>query len=46
MTKIAFLGTGLMGAPMVRNIMAGGFAVNVWNRTASKAQALREDGAN
>lgn len=42
---IAFLGTGLMGAPMVRNLLKQGYAVRVWNRTREKAQALVADGA-
>lgn len=33
---IAFLGIGLMGAPMVRNLLAAGFSMSLWNRTASK----------
>lgn len=43
--KIAFLGTGLMGAPMVRRLLAAGFAVTVWNRDRSKAEPLAADGA-
>jgi 2-hydroxy-3-oxopropionate reductase len=43
--KIAFLGTGLMGAPMVRNLLKAGFDVTVWNRTPDKAEALAADGA-
>ncbi|WFU00859.1 NAD(P)-dependent oxidoreductase [Rhizobium sp. CB3171] len=43
--KIAFLGTGLMGAPMARRLLAAGFAVTVWNRDRSKADALAADGA-
>lgn len=42
--KIAFLGTGLMGAPMARNLARAGHAVAAWNRTAGKAEALRPDG--
>lgn len=42
---IAFLGTGLMGAPMVRRLLGAGFAVTVWNRDGSKAEALAADGA-
>ncbi|MBG0777844.1 MAG: NAD(P)-dependent oxidoreductase [Desulfovibrionaceae bacterium] len=45
MRKIAFLGTGIMGAPMARNVLASGIAVAAWNRSAVKAQALEEDGA-
>lgn len=42
---IAFLGTGLMGAPMVRRLLGAGFSVTVWNRDAAKAEALAADGA-
>lgn len=42
---IAFLGTGLMGAPMVRRLLAAGFDVRVWNRDTAKAEALVADGA-
>lgn len=43
--RIAFLGTGLMGAPMARRLLHGGYEVTVWNRDAAKAQPLAEDGA-
>lgn len=43
--KIVFLGTGLMGAPMVRRLLGAGFPVTVWNRAPEKAQALAADGA-
>ncbi|WP_296019275.1 NAD(P)-dependent oxidoreductase [uncultured Agrobacterium sp.] len=42
---IAFLGTGLMGGPMARNLLKAGFTVRVWNRSTEKAEALMEDGA-
>ncbi|MEK1949193.1 MAG: NAD(P)-dependent oxidoreductase [Ensifer adhaerens] len=42
---IAFLGTGLMGAPMVRRLLSAGYAVTVWNRDRSKAEALAAQGA-
>ncbi|MGP4021578.1 NAD(P)-dependent oxidoreductase [Saccharopolyspora sp. 5N708] len=45
MTTVAFLGTGTMGAPMVRNLLAAGFPVRVWNRTPAKAAPLSADGA-
>jgi len=44
-TKIAFLGTGLMGEPMVRRLLQAGYSVTVWNRTLSKAQVLCAAGA-
>ncbi|MGQ2969812.1 MAG: NAD(P)-dependent oxidoreductase [Allorhizobium sp.] len=43
--QIAFLGTGLMGAPMTRRLLAAGFAVTVWNRDMSKAAPLAAAGA-
>jgi len=42
---IAFLGIGLMGAPMAANLLRGGFALTAWNRTPAKAAALAADGA-
>lgn len=36
--RIAFLGIGLMGAPMTRNLLDAGFSMNLWNRTASKCE--------
>lgn len=45
MTKIAFLGLGLMGRGMAHNLLQAGFEVTVWNRTAAKAQPLVEAGA-
>ena len=43
--QIAFLGTGLMGAPMVRCLLKAGFPVTVWNRDPSKMAPLASDGA-
>ena len=42
---VAFLGLGLMGEPMARNLLKGGFSLRVWNRTASRAAALLQEGA-
>ena len=44
--KISFLGTGLMGSHMARNILKAGFSLTAWNRTLAKAQALITDGAD
>ncbi len=41
---VAFLGTGLMGRPMIRRLVQAGFPVIAWNRTAGKAEPLRELG--
>ncbi len=43
--RIAFLGIGLMGAPMAANLLKAGFAVTAWNRTAAKAEALKAQSA-
>ncbi|NRB19467.1 MAG: NAD(P)-dependent oxidoreductase [Rhodobacteraceae bacterium] len=43
--RVGLLGTGLMGAPMARNLLAAGYPVQVWNRSAAKAEALVADGA-
>jgi len=37
--KAAFLGLGVMGAPMARHLQAKGHEVTVYNRTAAKAEA-------
>ena len=44
MATIAVLGTGVMGAPMARNLARAGHGVRAWNRSLEKAQALRDDG--
>ncbi|MDD5247787.1 MAG: NAD(P)-dependent oxidoreductase [Rhodocyclaceae bacterium] len=44
-SPIAFIGLGHMGAPMARNLLGGGFAVTVFNRSRSRAEALAAEGA-
>jgi 3-hydroxyisobutyrate dehydrogenase len=44
MPSIAVLGTGVMGAPMARNLARAGHEVRAWNRTPQKAAPLRDDG--
>ncbi|MGB2108580.1 MAG: NAD(P)-dependent oxidoreductase [Marinobacter vinifirmus] len=41
--RIAFLGIGLMGTPMTRNLLDAGFPMTLWNRTASKCEPFREE---
>jgi len=41
---IAVLGTGIMGAPIARNLHKAGFTVRAWNRSRDKATALESDG--
>lgn len=43
--KIGFIGTGIMGAAMAKNLMDAGFSVSVYNRTKEKAAALLAQGA-
>lgn len=45
MKKIGFIGTGIMGKSMVRNLMKHGFQVSVYNRTKAKAEELVAEGA-
>jgi 3-hydroxyisobutyrate dehydrogenase len=45
MSTIAFLGLGVMGERMARNLIKAGHTVTVYNRTASKAEALVAEGA-
>jgi len=42
---IAFLGIGLMGAPMTRNLLDAGFPMTLWNRTASKCDPFADEAA-
>ncbi|MBQ9422316.1 MAG: NAD(P)-binding domain-containing protein, partial [Pyramidobacter sp.] len=43
--KIAFIGLGIMGAPIARNLMKAGFELHVWARRREKAQPLLAEGA-
>ena len=45
MKKIGFIGIGLMGLPMAKNILKSGYKLKVFNRSLSKAKALDEFGA-
>lgn len=42
---VAVLGTGTMGAGMVRSLRRAGLPVRMWNRNAEKARALTDTGA-
>jgi 3-hydroxyisobutyrate dehydrogenase-like beta-hydroxyacid dehydrogenase len=43
--SVGFIGLGMMGMPMSRNLLKAGFDLTVWNRTAEKAAAVVEAGA-
>lgn len=43
--KVAFIGLGRMGSSIASNVVEGGVALTVWNRTRSKAEPLAAAGA-
>jgi 3-hydroxyisobutyrate dehydrogenase/2-hydroxy-3-oxopropionate reductase len=43
MAKLGFLGLGIMGGPMARNLLRAGHEVALWSHTASKAVELAGD---
>ena len=45
MNKIGFIGTGLMGLPMAKNLLKSGFKIKAFNRSINKAEPLKEFGA-
>lgn len=45
MLTVGFLGLGAMGLGMARRLLAAGFPVAVYNRSAAKAEALAREGA-
>ncbi len=44
--EIAWIGTGIMGAPMARRLLRAGHRVRVFNRAPEKAHRLASDGAH
>jgi 2-hydroxy-3-oxopropionate reductase len=45
MKKIGFIGIGLMGLPMAKNLLKAGYHLKAFNRSQKKAEALKEFGA-
>jgi 3-hydroxyisobutyrate dehydrogenase len=43
--EVGFIGLGIMGQGMCRNLLDAGYDLVVWNRTRSKAEALARKGA-
>lgn len=43
--KLGLIGTGLMGKPMVQKLLEAKYELNIYNRTASKAESLIKMGA-
>jgi len=44
--KVGFIGLGIMGGGMARNLLKAGFDLTAWNRTASRTEALVAEGAH
>ncbi|WXL27245.1 NAD(P)-dependent oxidoreductase [Ectopseudomonas mendocina] len=42
---LAFAGIGLMGLPMSQRLLAAGYSLSIWNRTAEKCLPLQSSGA-
>ncbi|MFZ0889821.1 MAG: NAD(P)-binding domain-containing protein, partial [Candidatus Binataceae bacterium] len=43
--EIAWIGTGIMGAPMARRMLHAGYRVHVYNRSPERARALATESA-
>ena len=41
MKKVSFIGIGLMGFPMAKNLLKSGINLKVFNRSISKAEPLK-----
>lgn len=44
--RIGFIGTGIMGEPMARNLLNAGYQLTINTRTKSKAEKLLAEGAS
>ena len=45
MKKIGFIGVGIIGKSMVRNLMKAGFEIHIYARTKSKVEDVITEGA-
>ncbi|HUW17720.1 MAG TPA: NAD(P)-dependent oxidoreductase [Sedimentisphaerales bacterium] len=45
LTRIGFIGTGIMGRPMAHNLLKAGYPLTIHNRTRPRAQPLLSEGA-
>src|ERR1041384_4573498 len=43
--KVGFIGLGNMGAGMARSLLKAGYSVTAYNRTRSRANELKQEGA-
>ena len=46
MERIGFIGLGIMGVPMVANLLRAGYQVTVWNRSQGGIDACTAEGAH
>ncbi len=44
-TRVGFIGLGIMGKPMARNLLKAGYPLSVYSRRRESVEALIEDGA-
>ena len=44
--RIGFIGLGIMGKPMARNLLKAGYPLTVWNRSQPAIEELVRDGAS
>ncbi len=44
--RIGFIGLGIMGRGMARNLLRAGFELSVWNRTSSRTKPFADEGAH
>ncbi len=45
LSRLGFIGIGLMGEPMTLRLLKAGYAVNVWNRSPEKLDKVVQSGA-
>jgi 3-hydroxyisobutyrate dehydrogenase/2-hydroxy-3-oxopropionate reductase len=45
-TKLGFIGLGIMGYPMAKNLLKAGYSLTVYNRTRQKSDELAREGAS
>ncbi|MDP2949315.1 MAG: NAD(P)-binding domain-containing protein, partial [Chloroflexota bacterium] len=43
--RIGFIGLGIMGRPMARNLLRAGYPLTVWNRSRPGIDELVSEGA-
>ncbi|HPO07608.1 MAG TPA: NAD(P)-dependent oxidoreductase [bacterium] len=44
--RLGYIGMGIMGNPMARNLLKAGFSVSVYNRTREKTKDIEAEGAS